>query len=115
MIELVTILLIGFSVVAAAVLLLSYLFFLDDLDKTPLGLISCAVLLAALATFILEDPTTIACGLLVADGRMLFSTAMIGVASGIAIGDIGLYAIGRWAGPRAVHPANSSRQELPAV
>ena len=40
--------------------------------------------LAALATFILEDPTTIGCGLLVADGRMAFLTAFLGVSVGIA-------------------------------
>ena len=43
-------------------------------------------ILAALATFILEDPTTIGCGLLVADEKMAFVTAFIGVSLGIAIG-----------------------------
>ncbi len=57
-------------------------------------------LVAALCTFVLEDPTTIGCGLLVADHRMLFLTAMVGVAAGIALGDLGLYGIGRAAGPR---------------
>ncbi len=59
-------------------------------------------LLAALSTFILEDPTTVGCGLLVADGRMGLVTAFIGVSSGIALGDIGLYLIGRYFGPRVV-------------
>lgn len=56
-------------------------------------------LLAALATFVLEDPTTVGCGLLVADGSMAFTTAMVGVSLGIAIGDAGLYAVGRVVGP----------------
>jgi membrane protein DedA with SNARE-associated domain len=59
--------------------------------------------LAALSTFILEDPTTIGCGLLVADGRMALTTAFIGVSAGIAVGDIGLYTIGRVLGPRFAH------------
>jgi len=58
---------------------------------------------AALGTFILEDPTTVICGLLVAQEHMMFATAMIGVSSGIAIGDFGLYLIGRFLGPQALH------------
>lgn len=57
---------------------------------------------AALATFILEDPTTVACGLLVAAGQMGFPTALAGVSAGIALGDVGLYAIGGLFGPRIV-------------
>jgi membrane protein DedA with SNARE-associated domain len=57
---------------------------------------------AAFATFILEDPTTVSCGLLVADGKMAFLTALIGVSLGIALGDFGLYLIGRLVGPKAV-------------
>ncbi len=45
----VTQLLIGFSVVSAAVLLAAYLFFLDDLEKTPIGRLACAVFLVALS------------------------------------------------------------------
>ncbi len=56
-------------------------------------------LLAAFCTFIFEDPTTIGCGLLVADGRMSFWTAMAGLTLGITIGDLGLYYIGRFFGP----------------
>lgn len=56
--------------------------------------------LAAASTFILEDPTTVGCGMLVADGKMGFWTAYLGLAFGIALGDIGLYLIGRWLGPR---------------
>ena len=57
---------------------------------------------AALCTFILEDPTTVACALLVADGQMTFLTALIGLSIGIAVGDWGLYAFGRFVGPKTV-------------
>lgn len=59
-------------------------------------------IVAAFGTLILEDPTTITCGLLVAEGRMLFLTALVGLSLGIAIGDLGLYAIGRLVGPNTV-------------
>jgi len=59
-------------------------------------------LLAALATFVLEDPTTVGSGLLVAAGKMSFWTALIGVSAGIAIGDVGLYGVGRVLGPRTL-------------
>lgn len=55
--------------------------------------------LAAFSTFILEDPTTVGCGFLVADGKMAFNVAYIGLSAGIAIGDFGLYALGRYMGP----------------
>ena len=58
--------------------------------------------LAAFCTFILEDPTTLTCALLVADGRMLYATALIGLALGIGLGDWGLYALGRFVGERTV-------------
>ncbi len=57
-------------------------------------------LAAAAGTLVLEDPTAIACGLLVADGHMSFATALVGLAGGIAAGDWGLYLLGRAAGPR---------------
>ncbi len=56
--------------------------------------------LAALSTFILEDPTTIGCGLLVADQKMAFLTAYWGLSIGIALGDLGLYGLGRAFGPK---------------
>lgn len=48
MIEQITFLIIGFSVFGAAILLFAYVFFLRDMQKTQVGLISCIVLLAAL-------------------------------------------------------------------
>ena len=58
--------------------------------------------LAAFCTFILEDPTTLACSLLVADGKMLYATALIGLSLGIGLGDWGLYALGRFVGEKTV-------------
>ncbi|MCB2185241.1 MAG: VTT domain-containing protein [Deltaproteobacteria bacterium] len=59
-------------------------------------------IVAALATFILEDPTTVGCGLLVAQGVMSFQAAFLGLSLGIAGGDFGLYLLGRLAQPLAV-------------
>lgn len=68
--------------------------------------------LVALCTFILEDPTTIGSGLLVADGWMSFPTAIIGLTSGIALGDLGLYGIGRFLGPKCVSRGWVSEESL---
>lgn len=51
--------------------------------------------LAAVGTLILEDPTTVTCGLLVADGRLRFWVAFLGLSVGIAAGDAALYWVGR--------------------
>ncbi len=48
-VHIVTLLVIGFSVFAAAILLLAYLFFLANMQKTIVGKSACAVLLLALA------------------------------------------------------------------
>ena len=56
----------------------------------------------ALATFVLEDPTTIAAGIMAADGRIECWVAMLGAAGGIIVGDMGLYWIGRFAGSKAL-------------
>lgn len=50
--------------------------------------------LAGAATFVLEDPVTVTCGLLVAAGEMPFPAAAIGLSVGIALGDLGLYGLG---------------------
>ncbi|MGI9272215.1 MAG: hypothetical protein ACR2QT_10600, partial [Woeseiaceae bacterium] len=47
-IHMVTLLVIGFSVFAAAILLIAYLFFLENMQKTIVGKSACAVLLLAL-------------------------------------------------------------------
>ncbi|MDX2177128.1 MAG: VTT domain-containing protein [Candidatus Sumerlaeia bacterium] len=68
--------------------------------------------LVALGTFVLEDPVTIASGLLVAAEAMPFWAAMAGLTAGIAIGDFGLYLIGRFAGPKAVKRGWVSQRRL---
>ena len=68
--------------------------------------------LAAACTFVLEDPTTLGCAFLVADGKMAFSVAFIGLAIGIALGDWGLYALGRFLGPRTVRWGLVSQRRL---
>ncbi len=49
MIEQLTLLIIGFSVISAAVLLFAYVFFLKDMEKTAAGIAACTVLLGTLA------------------------------------------------------------------
>ena len=68
--------------------------------------------LAAVCTFVLEDPTTLGCALLVADGKMAFSVAFIGLAIGIALGDWALYGLGRFLGPRTVRWGLVSQRRL---
>lgn len=68
--------------------------------------------LAAGCTFFLEDPTTLGCAFLVADGKMAFSVAFIGLSIGIALGDWGLYALGRFLGPRTVRWGLVSQRRL---
>ncbi len=71
---------------------------LAELAGSPL----LQAVVAALATFVLEDPTTVGAGLLVADGKMSLVAAFLGVSAGIAVGDLGLYGAGRLLGPRIV-------------
>ncbi|NUM54881.1 MAG: VTT domain-containing protein [Candidatus Hydrogenedentes bacterium] len=84
---------------------------LDQLAASPI----LQGMVAALATFILEDPTTITCGALVAEGHMLFTTALVGLTLGIAAGDFGLYAIGRLVGPSTVAWGLLSQERLDRV
>lgn len=72
---------------------------------TPTGDVESAWvqgLLVAIGTLILEDPTTIGAGLLVADGRMAWQTAFFGLWAGIVVGDMLLYGFGRLLGPGVV-------------
>ena len=51
-----------------------------------------------LATFVLEDATTILVGVLAADGQVGAAEALLALYAGIVLGDFGLYALGRLAG-----------------
>lgn len=51
-----------------------------------------------LATFVLEDATTILAGVLAADGSVGVAEALLALYAGIVLGDFGLYALGRLAG-----------------
>ncbi|MCB9846836.1 MAG: alpha/beta fold hydrolase [Phycisphaeraceae bacterium] len=63
---------------------------------------SIIILFIILATFVSEDATVIAVGLLIASGRLDFGVGFIGCFMGITIGDGALYAIGRFAGRPAL-------------
>src|SRR5687767_9816769 len=56
----------------------------------------------ALGTLVSEDLTTIGAGLLVARGEMDPAAAVLACVAGIYAGDLGLWAIGRVAGPRVL-------------
>lgn len=70
----------------------------------PIDLPNSALIQAAIigaSTLVLEDPATIGAGLLVADGRISFATAAIGLFVGLVVGDLGLYVAGRFFQPVA--------------
>lgn len=56
-----------------------------------------AVLFLAIvvATFVLEDPATIAVGVLLAKGLVSWPFALVALGVGIFLGDVGLYGLGR--------------------
>lgn len=72
-------------------------------------------ILIALSTFVLEDPTTVGSGLLVADGHVPFVAAFLGLWAGIALGDMGLYGIGRFLGPQAIRWGLIKEQHMTRV
>jgi membrane protein DedA with SNARE-associated domain len=55
----------------------------------------------ALSTLLSEDATAIGAGVAVSEGRLPLAVAVISCALGIYLGDLGLWAAGRVAGPRA--------------
>ncbi len=61
------------------------------------------IALIILATFISEDATVIAVGLLIARGQIDAAVGFLGCFTGIALGDGGLWAIGRFVGRPALH------------
>ncbi|MFG0293130.1 MAG: alpha/beta fold hydrolase [Phycisphaerales bacterium JB050] len=60
------------------------------------------VLLIILGTFISEDLTVIAVGLLLVTGQIDYGVALLGCFLGIVLGDYGLWALGRFGGSRIV-------------
>lgn len=58
------------------------------------------VIVIALLTFISEDLTTIAVGLLVSQQQLDIGVALFGCFTGIILGDLGLWALGRFLGRR---------------
>ncbi len=56
-----------------------------------------AAVVIVLATFVLEDVATVAAGVLAADGILPIPLALISLAAGVVLGDLGLYGIGRLA------------------
>ncbi len=61
------------------------------------------LLLIIAATWISEDATVIAIGVLIAHGQIDWGVGLIGCFVGIVLGDGGLWALGRFAGRRALH------------
>jgi membrane protein DedA with SNARE-associated domain len=69
-----------------------------DFQNIFLGLLEQPVLLFVaiiVATFILEDPATIAVGVLLAKGLVSWPFALVALGAGIFLGDVGLYGLGR--------------------
>jgi membrane protein DedA with SNARE-associated domain len=68
------------------------------LEFDPSSSLTWKIVLIILATFILEDPTSIAVGLLIRVGSIPLVPGVLATMVGIFIGDVGLYLIGRFAG-----------------
>ena len=63
------------------------------------------ILIIILCTFVAEDPTCLAAGLLAAEGIIGFWWAALACTVGIFIGDMVLYSLGRWLGRDALRRA----------
>ena len=72
--------------------------FLPDAMAGP----GAVVLAVVLATFVSEDLTCVAVGLLAAAGRIDLPTGLAGCLLGIVLGDLGVWAVGRAAGRTAL-------------
>lgn len=70
------------------------------LETTPWWIL---ILLIICATWVSEDATVIAVGVLIAHGQIDWGVGLLGCFIGITIGDGGLWAMGRFAGRRALH------------
>ncbi len=83
----------------------------------PAGGPALLVLMAlfVVGTFVSEDLTTIAAGLMVAEGRVGFVPAAAACALGVYVGDIGLFLAGRWFGRPLVERRPLSWMLTPAA
>ena len=63
--------------------------------------------LIIIATFLLEDPTCVAVGLLVRSGLVEPVLGIVSAMVGIFLGDLGLYALGHFGGRQCDHGAGS--------
>jgi membrane protein DedA with SNARE-associated domain len=79
------------------------------LDRIVAGILAmppwAAWIAIVLATFVSEDLTCVAAGLTAATGRMSAVSAIGAAALGIWLGDLGLYAAGKWIGAAALRRA----------
>ena len=73
------------------------------------------MLLFIVGTFVSEDLTTIAAGLMVAQGRVEFVPAAFACALGVYVGDLGLFLAGRWLGRPIVERPPMSWMLTPAA
>jgi len=69
------------------------------------------LLLIALGTFLSEDLTCVATGVLVAKGELNLVEGILACASGIFIGDMLLYIAGRIAGPKLIDPQRLTKAQ----
>ncbi len=77
---------------------------LRRLDGSPAGAVA-TMLLLGIATLASEDLACISGGLLTSRGVLHFATAVAGCLAGIFLGDITLFLLGKWLGPRALERA----------
>lgn len=77
---------------------------LDEVEGIATEGLARAILLALvlLGTLLSEDLALVTAGLMVAHGRVDFASAAAAGYAGVLLGDLGLYALGRWFGRRAL-------------
>lgn len=79
---------------------------LATLAMAPPVLVVCALIGA---TFASEDLTCVSAGVLVGTGGLDPWLALTGCAAGIVLGDFGVWALGRWGGPRFARAVPAAR------
>lgn len=71
--------------------------FITSLIASSAGSVFFTSFSIVVATFILEDAAMVGTGVLAADGHISIATGLISLFAGIALGDFGLYGLGRLA------------------